>query len=65
MRRHHALVANALARETVPRATILAALIDAVECARDPVAGSGRRLIVVGAESGRFSRTVCICVAAL
>jgi hypothetical protein len=69
MRRHHALVANALARETVPRATILAALIDAVECATDPVAGCGRRLIVVGAESGRFSSTVvqicCSSVAAL
>ena len=52
MRRQHALFADTLVDHTTPRQEILCKMWDAIHRA-SLAEGNGRRLVVVGADSGR------------
>jgi hypothetical protein len=53
MRRQHSLFADTLAAHTVPRQVILAELWRSIDLAAQAERGAGRRLVILGAESGR------------
>jgi hypothetical protein len=53
MRRQHTLFASTLAEHTVPRLHILSEMWRSIDLASHAERGAGRRVVIVGAESGR------------
>jgi hypothetical protein len=65
MRRQHALFADTLVHHTVQRQEILVKMWNAIDVASQEKEGAGRRVVVLGADSGRGKVWQCVVRAAL